>query len=136
MKKILAIILVLCTLCLSSCRIFVGGVAVERFDEHVWIRLDGFVGEKRIEFPHENPNESGIYYSVSITNGSLSVYYDQGWLWEPEKLFDASAGDSFADGGNYVDGNTAKITVILKSDSEVSGEIFIAFEPFESSETQ
>ncbi len=80
MKKILAIILVLCTLCLSSCRIFVGGVAVERFDEHVRIRLDGFVGEKRIEIPHDSPNENGIYYSVSITNGSLSVYYDQGWL--------------------------------------------------------
>ena len=136
MKKILAIMLALCTLCLSSCRIFIDGVAVEKFDEHVRIGLDGFVGEKRIEIPHESPNESGIYYSVSITSGNLSVYYDQGWLWKSEKLFDASTGDSFADGGNYVDGNTTKITVILKSDSEVSGEIFIAFAPFESSETQ
>ena len=132
MKKILAIILVFCALCLSGCRVFVNGVAVERFDEHVRIRLDNFVGEKRIEIPHESPNESGIYYSVSIMSGSLSIYYDQGWLWESEKLFDASAGDSFTDGGNYVDSSTTKITVILKSESEVSGEIFIAFEPFKN----
>ena len=68
---------------------------------------------------------------MSITSGSLTAHFDQGWLWEPEKLFDASAGDSFADGGHYVDSSTAKITVILTADSAVSGEIFIGFEPFE-----
>ena len=130
MKKILAIILVLCIFCLSGCRVFVNGVSVVQLNEHVMIKLDDFVGEKRIEIPHESLNESGIYYSVSITSGSLTAYYDQGWLWEAESLFEASAGDSFADGGHYVDSNTTKITVILKSDSAVSGEIFIGFEPF------
>ena len=130
MKKILAIILVLSIFSLSGCRVFVNGVSVVQLNEHVMIKLDDFVGEKRIEIPHESPNESGIYYSVSITSGSMTAYYDQGWLWEAEPLFEASAGDSFADGGNYVDSNTTKITVILKSDSAVSGEIFIGFEPF------
>ena len=130
MKKILAIILVLSIFSLSGCRVFVNGVSVVQLNEHVMIKLDDFVGEKRIEIPHESPNESGIYYSVSITSGSMTAYYDQGWLWEAEKLFDASEGDSFADGGHYVDSSTTKITVILTSESAVSGEIFIGFEPF------
>ena len=85
MKKILANILVLCTLCFSSCGIVTKGVEVEQSNEYTKIILDNFEGKKKIEIPHKSPNESGLYYSTNITSGSVTVSCDLNYrknLWK------------------------------------------------------
>ena len=131
MKKILAIMLVLCTLCLSSCGIVTKGVDVEQSNEYTKIILDNFEGKKKIEIPHESPNESGLYYSTSITSGSVTVSCDQGLLWDTDELFTADTDNNLTDGGYYIDSSTSKITIIIDSNSSVTGEIYIGFKPFE-----
>ena len=131
MKKILAIILVLCTLCLSSCGLFSQGVEVEQSNEYTKIVLDNFEGKKKIEIPHESPNESGLYYSTSITSGCITVSCDQGLLWDTDELSTADADNNLIDGGYYIDSNTNKITIIIESEQKTSGEILLGFTPFE-----
>ncbi len=131
MKKILAIILVLCTLCLVGCGIFTKGVEVEQDNEYTKIILDNFEGKKKIEIRHDSPNESGLYYSTNITSGSVTVSCDQGLLWDTDKLFAADAANNITDGGYYIDSSTSKITIIIDSNASVTGEIYIGFEPFE-----
>ena len=132
MKKILAITLVLCTLCLSSCGIVTKGVEVEQSNEYTKIVLDNFEGKKKIEIPHNSPNESGLYYSTSITSGCVTVSCDQGLLWNTDELFTADADNNLTDGGYYIDSNTSKITIIIESEQKTSGEILLGFTPFES----
>ena len=132
MKKILALILMLCTISLSSCGIFTKGVEVEHSNGHTKIILDNFVGRKKIEIPHDSPNESGLYYSPYSTNiisGSVTVYCDQGLLWDAEELFTADADNNLTDGGYYIDNNTSKITIIIVAEQKTSGEILLGFEP-------
>ena len=131
MKKILAIILVLCTLCLSSCGIVTKGVEVEQSNEYTKIILDNFKGKKKIEIPHDSPNESGLYYSTNIASGSVTVSCDQGLLWDADELFTADADNNLTDGGYYIDNNTSKITIIIESEQKTSGEILLGFTPFE-----
>ena len=131
MKKILAIILVLCTLYLSSCGLFSQGVEVEQSNEYTKIVLDNFEGKKKIEIPHESPNESGLYYSTSITSGCITVSCDQGLLWDTDELFTADSDNNLTDGGYYIDNNTSKITIIIESEQKTSGEILLGFTPFE-----
>ena len=131
MKKILAIILVLCTLCLAGCGIFTKGVEVEQDNEYTKIILDNFEGKKKIEIRHDSPNEGGLYYSTNITSGSVTVSCDQGLLWDTDKLFTVDAANNITDGGYYIDSSTSKITIIIDSNSSVTGEIYIGFKPFE-----
>lgn len=131
MKKILAIILVLCMLCLSSCGLFTKGITVEQGDEGTKIVLDNFKGKTKIVIPHDSPNESGLYYSTNITSGSMTVSCDQGLLWDADELFTADADNNLTDGGYYIDSNTSKITIIIEAQQETSGEILLKFEPFE-----
>ena len=135
MRKILAIILLLCTLCLSSCGIVTKGVEVEQGDEYAKIMLDNFEGKKKIEIPHDSPNESGLYYSTSITSGCVTVSCDQGLLWDADMLFTADADNNLTDGGYYIDNNTSKITIIIEAKQKTSGEILLGFTPFESQES-
>ena len=129
MKKLLAITLLLCTLCLSSCGTVTKGVEVEQSNEYTKIILDNFEGKKKIEIPHDSPNESGLYYSTNITSGSVTVYYDQGLLWDTDELFTADADNNLTDGGYYIDNNTSKITIIIVAEQKTSGEILLGFEP-------
>ena len=131
MKKLLAIILVLCMFCLSSCEITIKGIEVEQSNEYTKITFDNFDGKKTIEIPHDSPNESGLYYSTNITSGSVTVSCDQGLLWDTDKLFAADAANNITDGGYYIDSSTSKITIIIDSNSSVTGEIYIGFKPFE-----
>ena len=131
MKKILAIILVLCTLCLSSCGLFNQGVEVEQSNEYTKIILDNFEGKKKIEIPHESSNESGLYYSTSITSGCITVSCDQGLLWDTDELFTADSDNNITDGGYYIDSSTSKITIIIVAEQKTSGEILLGFTPFE-----
>ena len=131
MKKILAIILALCTLCLAGCGIFTKGVEVEQDNEYTKIILDNFEGKKKIEIRHDSPNEGGLYYSTNITSGSVTVSCDQGLLWDTDKLFTVDAANNITDGGYYIDSSTSKITIIIDSNSSVTGEIYIGFKPFE-----
>lgn len=131
MKKLLIIILALCTLCLSSCGALTKGIAVEQSKEYTKIILDNFEGKKKIDILHDSPNESGLYYSTNITSGSVTVSCDQGLLWDTDKLFAADAANNITDGGYYIDSSTSKITIIIDSNSSVTGEIYIGFKPFE-----
>ena len=131
MKKILAILLVFCTLYLSSCGIFTKGVEVEYSNEYTKIMLDNFKGKKKIEIHHDSPNESGLYYSANITSGSLTVFCDRGLIWDADELFTADADNNLTGGGYYIDNNTSKITIIIKSEQKTSGEILLGFTPFE-----
>ena len=131
MKKILAIILVLYTLCLSSCGLFSQGVEVEQSNEYTKIVLDNFEGKKKIEIPHDSLNESGLYYSTNITSGGVTVSCDQGLLWDADKLFTADANNNLTDGGYYIDNDTSKITIIIVAEQKTSGEILLRFTPFE-----
>ena len=131
MKKILAIILALCTLCLSSCGLFSQGVEVEQSNEYTKIALDNFKGKTKIVISHDSPNESGLYYSTNITSGSVTVSCDQGLLWDTDELFTADADNNLTDGGYYIDSSTSKITIIIEAKQETSGEILLKFEPFE-----
>ena len=74
MKKILAIILVLFTFCLSSCGLSSKGITVEQSAEHTKIVLDNFKGESKVEIAHDSLNEGGLYYSTNITTGSGRYY--------------------------------------------------------------
>ena len=131
MKKILAIILVHCVLCLSSCGIITKGVEVEQSNEYTKIVLDNFEGKKKIEIPHDSPNESGLYYRTSITSGCIPVSCDQGLLWDTDELFTADSDNNLTDGGYYIDSSTSKITIIIESEQKTSGEILLGFTPFE-----
>lgn len=130
MKKIFAIILVLCTLCLAGCGIFTKGVEVEQDNEYTKIILDNFEGKKKIEIRHDSPNEGGLYYSTNITSGSVTVSCDQGLLWDTDELFTADSDNNLTDGGYYIDSNTSKITIIIESEQKTSGEILLGFTPF------
>ena len=131
MKKLLAIILLLCTLYLSSCGLFNQGVDVEQGNDYTKITLNNFEGKKKIEIPHESPNESGLYYSTSITSGCITVSCDQGLLWDTDELSTADADNNLTDSGYYIDSNTNKITIIIASEQKTSGEILLGFTPFE-----
>jgi hypothetical protein len=131
MKKILAIILVLFMLCLSSCGIVTKGVEVEQSNEYTKIILDNFEGKKKIEIPHDSPNEGGLYYSTNITSGSVTVSCDQGLLWDTDELFTADTDNNLTDGSYYIDSSTSKITIIIESEQKTSGEILLGFAPFE-----
>ena len=131
MKKLLAIILVLCMFCLSSCEITIKGIEVEQSNEYTKITFDNFDGKKTIEIPHDSPNESGLYYSTNITSGSVTVSCDQGLLWSVDKLFTVDADNNLTDGGYYIDSSASKISIIIESESNVTGEIYIGFKPFE-----
>ncbi len=132
MKKILAIILVLCTLCLSSCGLFYQGVEVEQCNDYTKIILDNFEGKTKIVIPHDSPSESGLYYSTNITSGSVTVSCDQGLLWDADELFSADADNNLTEGGYYIDSSTSKITIIIESEQKTSGKILLGFTPFES----
>jgi hypothetical protein len=131
MKKILAIILVLYVLCLSSCEKATKGVEVEQSNEYTKIILDNFEGKKKIEIPHDSPNEGGLYYSTNITNGSVTVSYDEGWLWEAYELFSVSNDTNSIGGGYYIDSSTSRIIIIIEAEQKTSGEILLGFAPFE-----
>ena len=131
MEKILAMILVLCTLCLSSCGLFYQGAEVEQGKEYTKITFNNFEGKKTIEISHDNPNESGLYYSTNITSGSVTVSCDQGLLWDADELFRADADNNITDGGYYIDSSTSKITIIIVADQITSGEILLGFTSFE-----
>lgn len=131
MKKRFAILMVLFTLCFSGCGSLNKGVAVEKTDECTKITLDNFEGKKKIEIVHDSPNEGGLYYSTNITDGSVTVFYDQGWLWDAYELFTASKDTNSIGGGYYIDSSTSKITIIIEAEQKASGEILLGFAPFE-----
>ena len=131
MRKILVMVLVLGLLCFSSCGIVTKGVEVEQSNEYTKITLDQFKGKTKVEIPHNSPNEGGLYYSTSITSGSVTLSYDQGLLWNAEELLTADADNNLTDGGAYIDSGTSTITIILEAAQEVSGEILLGFTPFE-----
>jgi hypothetical protein len=129
MKKILAIILVLCTLYLSGCESLPKGVTVVETEEYTKITFDNFEGKKKIVLTHDSPNEGALYYKTDLTNGSLQASYDLGILWDAQNLFEASADNNSIGGGYYIDSSTSKITIIFHADEPVSGEVIISFAP-------
>lgn len=134
MKKILAIILVLCTLYLSGCESLPKGVTVVETGEYTKITFDNFKGKKKIVLTHDSPNEGALYYKTDLTNGSLQASYDLGILWDTQKLFEASADNHSIGPGHYIDSSVSKITIIFEADNPVTGEVIISFAPIEEHE--
>ena len=126
MKKLLAIILLFSVFLFSGCNLSNKGVAVSETGEYVKITLDNFEGNQKIQIKHENPSECSLYYKTSISDGSLTLYYDEGLLWKTKQLFCASVG-SDANSGIYVDSSVGKLTIIIKSTQVTSGEILFCF---------
>lgn len=130
MKRLLAIILVLCALCFSGCEKYQGVVGFGYENNYTRIVLVDFQGKKKVEIPHDSSNESGLYYSTNITSGGVTVFCDLGLLWNADELFAADADNNITDGGYYIDNNTSKITIIIVAEQKTSGEILLGFTPF------
>ena len=131
MKKLLVIILMCCLICLSSCGITAKGITVEKSGDYTKVILDNFSGEAKFEIKKNSNGECGLYYYADITKGNVTVYYDQGWLWDEYKLFTSDVNSVVNGGGEYIDNSTSKITIIIKTETLTSGEILLGFNQFE-----
>ena len=126
MKKLLAIVLMFSVFLLSGCNLSNKGVSVSETGEYTKITLDNFEGNQKIQIKHDNPGECSLYCKTNITDGSLTLYYDEGLLWETKQLFFASVG-SDANSGTYIDSSVGKVTIIIESSQPTSGEILFCF---------
>ena len=129
MKKFLAIIIMICLLVLSGCETYTNkGVTVEQYDHTTQITLNNFQGKTKIKI---DPNNEGSLYSKSnLTEGSVKVYCDPGFLWDKSILLDASADNNYIGSGGYIDSSVSVITIIIESKSGATGDIFISFREF------
>lgn len=126
MKKLLAIITTLCMLCLFGCNSGNNSITVEETDEIIKIKLDDFIGKKKIKLHRDNTGDGSLYYSTNITKGEIEASYDWGLFFDDEELFEAEPYDN-ATGGVYVDSSVSTVTVILEAEELTSGEIFFSF---------
>lgn len=131
MKKLLAIILLISTVCLSSCNLFHRSIIIEKTDECVKITLDNFEGKKKIKMKHESHIGYSLYYSTNITSGSVSASYKESWLFGPYELFTADANTNIKDAVGYIDSAILKITVIIEAEEATSGTLLFSFSPIE-----
>lgn len=131
MKKLLVIIFMCCLICLSSCVFSSKGITVEKSEDYTKVILDNFSGEAKFEIQKDSNNECALYYLADIEKGNITVYCDQGWLWEEHELFKADVNSVVNDGGYYIDSSTSNITIIIKSEVETLGEILLGFKSFE-----
>ena len=131
MKKLLIVLVLCCIICLSSCSISTKGISIEESEEYTKFVLDNFSGESKFEIKKKSNGECGLYYSYNITKGSITVFYDQGWLWDEYMLFTSDVNSIFNGGGEYIDNSTSKITIIIKTETLTSGDILLGFKPFE-----
>ena len=131
MKKLLVLIVTAALLLtgLSSCELFVKGVTVEQGEDCTVITFDNFEGKKKIEISHDSPNEGGLDYKTNIISGNVKAFYDLGFLWDTEDLFEASAENNSTGGGYYIDSSVTKITICFETDAPVTGEVIISFAP-------
>ncbi len=126
MRKFLSIIIAVSLLFLSSCTSQSQGIIVEESDGYIKIILDHIEGKRKIELKHTNPGECSLYYTTDITEGSINVSYDPGFLWDPLQLFTA-ASDTNTNGGTYIDSSIKKVTIIIDAPQAASGEILLCF---------
>lgn len=131
MKKLLVVIFMCCIICFSSCGITAKGITIEESEGYTKVVLDNFSGEAKFEIKKNSNGECGLYYYADITKGNVTVYYDQGWLWDEYKLFTSDVNSVVNGGGEYIDNSTSKITIIIKTDTLTSGEILLGFNQFE-----
>lgn len=123
MKKLLAIALIFCLMFLSGCNTPKEGITFEENDKYVKITLDSFEGEEKIKLTNK-VGEGSLYYLATVTSGSLSLSYSEGWFGDDYILFTIDA-ENTHDGGAYVSGG--KITITVSAEEATSGSVLIAF---------
>ena len=123
MKKLIAILLILSTLILSSCGLPEGIELIET-NEYAKITLDGFEGKEKIKLVN-GVGEGSLYYKTNITNGSIDVSFSDGLTPEALPLFKADS-ENNSNGGTYVSAG-GKVTVIITASEAATGEIVFVF---------
>ena len=132
MKKILvSMFLLIIGLCLVGCDLAENdkNVTCKKYENCAIFSFDEFSANETISFKLDRTSlsEGTIYYQVNLVAGALSINYQDRWhdIVLPLGEFSADDEKNINGSGGYVEGD--KVTIIFKSDSDVSGEIIIAF---------
>ena len=132
MKKILvSLFLLVFGLCLVGCDLAENdkNVTCKKYENCAIFTFDEFSANETISFKLDRTSlgEGTIYYQVNLVAGALSINYQDRWHYIVLPLGEFSADDkkNINGSGGYVEGD--KVTIIFESDSDVSGEIIIAF---------
>ena len=88
--------------------------------------LEHFDGRYKTKLERLKKGEGTIYFSATLSEGEINVYYDLGLIWEKELLFSASAGEPIVGVGGYLEDSS--VTVIIDAVSPATGEIILDFE--------
>lgn len=128
MKKLIAVLLVLCIFGLSGCGSYKQGFALEESGGRKTITLNNFEGRQKIEFDYLGPGDPSLYYCTDITGGSVTIYLDEGWLSPTRELFTASADTNTDNNGAYL--LSKKVIVIIEAVETTSGKIVFSFSRF------
>lgn len=132
MKKVLvSIFLLVFGLCLIGCDLAENdkNVTCKKYENCAIFTFDEFSANETISFKLDRTSlgEGTIYYEVNLVAGALSINYQDRWhdIVLPLGEFSADDKKNINGSGGYVEGD--KVTIIFESDSDVSGEIIIAF---------
>ena len=132
MKKILvSLFLLVFGLCLVGCDLAENdkNVICKKYENCAIFTFDEFSANETISFKLDRTSlgEGTIYYQVNLVSGALSINYQDRWhdIVLPLGKFSADDEKNINGSGGYVEGD--KVTIIFESDSDVSGEIIIAF---------
>ena len=126
MKKLLLILIVASMFLLQSCGLTNKCVIVKESGEQIEIMLDNFKGKEKIKIQHTNSAECSLYYKTDITEGSITVSYNEGILSNTHQLFTAATGAD-ANSGVYIDSSTKTVTIIIEASESACGKIVFAF---------
>ena len=124
MKKFFALCAYLTALpFLVSCQC---GVQKQTEENRTVFTLEHFDGRYKTKLERLKKGEGTIYFSATLSEGEINVYYDLGLIWEKELLFSASAGEPIVGVGGYLEDSS--VTVIIDAVSPATGEIILDFE--------
>ena len=112
----------------SNSRVYFGdGVDATDDGESTKITLDGLTGKSIVRIPCPDNFEGHVYYSASITEGSITVYSDLGSPLDTEPLFELSSASGCMIGSKETDKDRAGITLVIDAENAAVGEILIGF---------
>lgn len=130
MKRFLSIVLIIAMMIsIVGCASYEGSVVVETEEKIIKITLDNFSGEEEIKIDHEGIGEGTLFCSVLITEGKLkAVRKNDSIFSRDQEFFDVDAKDGRKNDGVYVEEKVKNVTLILTSDEETSGIVYLCFE--------
>ena len=111
-KKLLALILAACLLCLAGCgehasRYFAVGFV--HSNEARLARMDFYAFEGRMVFRLKSDGEGDIQYDANLESGSATVYYE--YRGTRSELFSLKDGETIDARGGYVEAGTVYVFV-------------------------